>query len=65
MVGDGYGDGTADLGDGGFDVAPGVAAVVGIAGEIASGVIAEASVAEADGGGAAVLGGIVFGLEGG
>ena len=45
MVGDGYGDGAADLGDGGLDVAPGVAAVVGVAGEIAAGVVAEASVA--------------------
>ena len=63
VVGDGDTDRAADLGGGRFRVAPRIAAVVGVVGEIAAGVVAELSIAETNGAGAGILRRLVGGLE--
>lgn len=64
MIGDGDVDGTGCLGDGGFDVVPGEATVVCIAGEVTAGVVTECAVLEQDGCAAHVLSGHGGGVEG-
>jgi hypothetical protein len=63
VVSDGDTDRAAYFGGGRFGVAPRVAAVVGVIGEIAAGVVAELSVAETNGAGAGILRGVVGRLE--
>ena len=63
VVSDGDTDRAAHFGGGRFGVAPRVAAVVGVVGEIAAGVVAELSIAETNGAGAGILRGVVGRLE--
>src|ERR1700722_1492181 len=63
MVSGGDTDRASRFGGGRFGVAPRIAAVVGVVGEIAAGVVAEFSIAETNGAGAGILRGVVGRLE--
>ena len=63
VVSDGYTNRAADFGGRRFRVAPRIAAVVGVVGKIAAGVVAELSIAETNGSGAGILRGVVGRLE--
>src|SRR5579864_8795518 len=63
VVRDGDAHRAAYFGGGRFGVAPRIAAVVGVVGEIAASVVAELSIAETNGAGAGILRGVVGRLE--
>ena len=63
VVSDGDTDRAAYLGGRRLGVAPRIAAVVGVVGEIAAGVVAELSIAETNGAGARILRGVLGRLE--